>query len=569
MKFTETFNEAKKFNNIREVMYNSAKLYPTHNAFTLKRDIKKSEYEYITYSKFLENINNLGTAFFNLGLKGKRIAICGANSYEWILTYVTNLMGNIISVPLDKGLMEGELESSLVRSKTDAIVFDSKHEEVIKKIRENGNTDIKEYICIGESTEFKTINDLIEKGSNLRKLGKTDYENVEINNEDMKVILFTSGTTSASKAVMLSEKNLCENIYSMQLVEKIYDTDVNLALLPFHHTFGSTCLLLMLACGANNCFPDGLRYIAKNMKEYKVSVYVGVPQLIELMYKKVMEEVEKQGQTKKIQKGMKLSNFLRKFHIDIRRKLFKPVLDGLGGNLRFIVNGAAALDKDVSIGFNSLGVHTVQGYGLTETSPVVCSENDKYLRPGSIGKPLPEVEVEIYNPDENGIGELRVKGGNVFLGYYENEEATNEVLKEGWFYTGDLGYIDKDGFVFITGRRKNLIVLKNGKKVFPEEFELLINKLDEVNESMVFGLPEDDGDVLLSVKVQYDKEYIEKTYPDKSIEEIEKIIWEKIKEINKTVPKYKYIKNMILTDEDFIKTTTGKIKRYEEMKKIK
>lgn len=568
MKFTETFNKATKFSNLKEVIYNSVKLYPDNNAFIIKEDIKKAEYKYVTYKKFLEDINDFGTSLYNLGLKNKRIAICGKNSYEWALSYATNLLGNMVSIPLDKGLMLGELESSLVRSKADAIIIDSKFEDMVKEIRANGKTEVKEYIIIGDSEEFKTVNQLLEKGKNLRKLGKNEFENAEIDSDEMKILLFTSGTTSASKAVMLTQRNIAENIYSMQLVEKFYPTDVNLALLPFHHVFGSTGLLVMLACGITNCFADGLRYIAQNMKEYKVSVYIGVPQLIEGMYKKIMAEVEKQGKLETVKKGIKISNFLLKFHIDIRRKLFKQIIDAVGGNLRFIVNGAAALDKDVAKGFNDLGIRTVQGYGLSETAPVLCAENDKYLKPGSIGKPMPNVEIEIVNQDEDGIGELRAKGPNVFLGYYENEEATKEALKDGWFYTGDLGYIDKDNFVFLTGRKKNMIVLKNGKKVFPEEFEYLINDLDEVKECMVFGLPKDNDDLLLSVKVQYDKEYMEKTYPGKVFEDYEKIIWDKIKEINKTVPKYKYIKNMILTDEDFIVTSTAKIKRYEEMKKI-
>ena len=567
MKFTESFNKATRFSNVREILNNSAKLYPNNNAFILKKDIKVQEYTYITYKKFLEDINNLGTAFFNLGLKGKRVAICGANTYEWILSYSANLCGNIISIPLDKGLMEGELEMSLIRSKADAIVFDPKMEDFIKEIREKGTTNIKEYICTGKSEEFKTIEQLLEKGKDLRKLGKDDYINVQIDNDDMKILLFTSGTTAMSKAVMLSERNIAEDIYAMQQVEKLLPTDVNLAILPFHHAYGSTGILMMLASGTANVFTDGLKYIAKNMKEYKVSVYVGVPQLIELMYKKIMLEVEKAGKLNKVKKAMKISNFLLKFHIDIRRKLFKEILEGVGGNLRFIVSGASNLDKEVHQGFNSLGVHTVQGYGLSETAPCICSENDKYIREGSVGRPMPNTEIEIYNPDENGIGEITIKAPMVFLGYYENEEATKAALRDGWFYTGDLGYI-KDDFLYLTGRQKNMIVLKNGKKVFPEEFEALINNWEEVKESMVFGLPQDDGDVLISVKVQYDEDVVNKLYPGKSEEELEKIIWNKIKELNQTFPKYKYIKHLILTKEDFIKTTTGKIKRYEEMKKI-
>ena len=250
--------------------------------------------------------------------------------------------------------------------------------------------------------------------------------------------------------------------------------------------------------------------------------------------------------------------------------MFKSVLDALGGNMRFIISGGAPLDKKVAKGFNELGIDLVQGYGLTETAPVISAENFKKKKSGSIGFPMDNVEVEIVDKDENGIGELRVKGPNVMLGYYENEEETKKVIRDGWFYTGDLGYIDKDGFLFLTGRQKDMIVLKNGKKVFPEELETLINRLDLVKECIVFGMPEenDKNDLKLSVKIVYDKDVAKEKYPNASEEELKKIIWEQIKEINKTFPPYKYIKNMILTDEELIKTTTHKVKRQEEIKKI-
>ena len=324
----------------------------------------------------------------------------------------------------------------------------------------------------------------------------------------------------------------------------------------------------MLANGVTTAFPDGLRYVAQNLKEYKVSVFVGVPLLIESIYKKVEKGIEKQGKTKLINIAKKISNFLLFFHIDIRRKLFKQIIDELGGYMRFVISGGAPLDKRVAKGFTEIGIALAQGYGLTETAPVIAAE-DRRVRYGSIGYPMSNVEVDFVDKDENGIGELRVKGPNVMLGYYENPEATKEVLKDGWFYTGDLGYMDKDGFLFITGRKKDMIVLKNGKKVFPDELEVLVNRLDEVQECIVFAIPDekDKNDVKLSVKVVYDKEEVKEKYGDISKEELEKIIWTKIKEINKTFPPYKYIKNMILTDEELIKTTTKKIKRAEEIKR--
>jgi len=358
----------------------------------------------------------------------------------------------------------------------------------------------------------------------------------------------------------------------MLYTEKVYDTDVNMAFLPFHHTFGSTGVLFFLTNGATNVFCDGLKYVQKNLVEYKVSVFVCVPLLIEAMYKKILAEVEKQGKTKVIKIGTKISKFLLKIGIDIRRKLFKQVIDKLGGNLRFIISGASALDKNVAEGFNNFGILTVQGYGLTETSPVLAAENEKTMKLGSVGIPMYSVDIKIDNPDENEVGEIVAKGPNVMIGYYENEEATNNVIKvdkEGnrWFHTGDLGYIDKDGFIFITGRKKNVIVLKNGKNIFPEELEALITKLPYVAENMVYGKEKGD-DLLVSVKVVYNEEYVKEKYPNISEEELKDIIWKDIKAINDKLPIYKHIKNLVITKEPMIKTTTAKIKRFEEEKNL-
>ena len=567
MKKDETFFEYPTFDNIREVIYHSVNKYPNNIAFKLKhKEGNEVTYQNVTYSEFLEDVNSLGTGFFNLGLQGKRVAIISKNRYEWVLSYVTLLLGGIIAVPLDKDLKFDEFEKSLVRSKADAIIFDGKFEDTLKEIRANGKTNLKEYISMDSSEEFREILKIKEAGKKLLEEGNKRYLNAEIKDKELAVLVFTSGTTAESKVVMLSQYNLARNISDMQLVEDFRETDVNLAFLPLHHTFGSTGQLIMLSSGLATAFPDGLRYIAQNLKEYGVTFFVGVPLLIENIYKKLNQEIERQGKTKLVKIAKVFTNFLLKLHIDVRRKVYKSIIDQLGG-LRFVISGAAALDKEVEKGFNELGILTVQGYGLTEASPVLIAENYKYRNYGSIGLPMPSVEVKVINKNEEGIGELIAKGPNVMLGYYENEEATNATIQDGWLYTGDLAYIDKDGFVFITGRKKNVIVLKNGKNIYPEELEFLINKLEIVKDSMVFGLPKDD-DLLLSVKVQYDEEYVKENYPNASEEEIEKIIWEKIKEINKTLPIYKYIKNLIVTKENFITTTTAKIKRYEEIKKI-
>ena len=567
----ERYFNATEFKNIKEIIYNSAKVFSKNIAFIIKhKNGDKVTYENKTYKNLLEDINSFGTKLYDLGYKNKRIAVVGRNRYEWVVAHLSNLLGGMVSIPLDKELQVDELESCLVRSKADVVVFDEKYIENIEEIKRRNNTNLKEYICMSKNENYKDFWSLLKDGKNLLKKGKKEYVNTKIDPYKMAILLFTSGTTSKSKAVMLSQNNIASNVYAMLLVEDFKPTDVNLAFLPFHHIFGSTEMIVMLACGIATAFPDGLRYVAQNLKEYKVSVFVGVPLLVEAIYKKIEQEIEKKGKTKLINKAKKVSNFLLKLGIDVRRKLFKEVIDALGGSMRFVISGGAPLDKRVAQGFNELGIKLVQGYGLTETAPVISAENCKKVRYGSIGIPMDNVEVEIVDKDEDGIGELRVKGPNVMLGYYENEEETNKVLRDGWFYTGDLGYFDKDGFLFLTGRRKDMIVLKNGKKVFPEELETLINRLDIVEECIVFGIPDekDKNDIKLSVKVVYNKDVAKEKYPNMTEEELKKVIWEKIKEINKTFPPYKYIKNMILTDEELIKTTTKKVKRNEEIKRI-
>ena len=560
----------KDYNNIREILNEAIEKYPESVAFTIKnKEEKETKYRYVTYKELGEEINSLGTELIRLGLKNKRIAVIGKNSYEWALGYLTVLNGVGIVIPLDKGLPKQEIELSLQRSGADAIIFDESNADIIQEIRAGKQTKVATYISMGSSTKygFNSMNKLIKEGKKLVDSGDRSYIDVEIDNEKMNIILFTSGTTSLAKAVMLSHKNIASNITAMNAMVKFCSTDVNMAFLPFHHTFGSTGLLMMLNKGVNNVFCDGLRHVQENLKEYKVSVFVCVPLILEAMHRKIMQKVEKQGKTKLIEKGKKISKALLKVNIDMRRKIFKEIIDNLGGSLRLIISGAAGIDKKVAEDFNAFGITTIQGYGLTETSPVLCAENCKNIKYGSVGFPLYNVEMKIDEPDEKGIGEVIAKGPNVMMGYYDNQEATDEVIKDGWFYTGDLGYIDKKGYIFITGRKKNVVVLKNGKNIYPEELEVLINQLPYVEENIVFGYPKDD-DLILCAKIVYNKDYIKEKYSDISQKDLENIIWEDVKKINSTLTNYKHIKKIIITDEPMIKTTTAKIKRFEEIKKI-
>ena len=566
--------ETKNYNNIREVLDNAFTNYPDNVAFRLKKENnKKIEYKDITYKQFQEEINALGTELINIGLKDKRIAIMSKNRYEWILSYAAILNGTGIAVPLDKGLPEEETESSLQRSYADCIIFAREYMDTMRKFKEAKTTGVTKFICMDSLTNqekeegFIYLYDLVADGKIMVQNGNRDFIDAKIDNDKMSIILFTSGTTSKSKAVMLSHRNIASNITAMNKVEKFLSTDVNMAFLPFHHTFGSTGILIFLNHGCTNVFCDGIRYIQTNMKEYKVSIFVCVPLLIEAMYKKIEKEIKKQGKDKLLKIAIPISNFLLKLGIDIRRNIFKDIINNLGGSLRTIISGASALDPKVARAFNNFGILTIQGYGLTETSPVLSAENENCIRYGSIGFPMPGVSLKIDSPNEQGIGELVAKGPNVMLGYYENEEATKEVFKDGWFHTGDLAKQDKDGYFFITGRKKNVIVLKNGKNIYPEELETLISKLPYVEESMVFGYPKDD-DLIVSVKIVYNKDYVKENFKDFCQVELKNKIWEDIKEINKGLTNYKHMKKLIITDEPMIKTSTAKVKRHEEIKKI-
>lgn len=409
-----------RFGNIREVIDNSVKLYPDNNAFILKDKKAQSKeevtYTNITYTQFQKDINSLGTALLNLGLKGKRIAIIAPNRYEWCTSYLAVLDGVGIVVPLDKGLQKNEIESLLERSYADCVIFDKTYIETMNEVKTNNKTSLKHYICMDDTKEdFIDYSDLIEEGQKLIESGDRSYIEAEIDNDVMAMILFTSGTTSTSKAVMLSHRNIAENVYALNSIVKIYDTDISLAFLPLHHTFGSTGLLFFASNGATTAFCDGLRYIAQNLKEYKVTIFVSVPLLLETMYKKLNTEIEKLGKTKTIETGIKLTKGLMKIGIDVRRKVFKQVIDNLGGSLRLAVSGAAAIDPKVAVGFNDFGIRVIQGYGLTETSPVLAAENDKYLRTGSVGIALPNIDIEIDDPDSTGVGEITAKGPSVMM----------------------------------------------------------------------------------------------------------------------------------------------------------
>ena len=564
--------KAPRHENLRELLRYAAKEYGSDTAFIVKhKNGKEVSYEHISFEAFWNRVNQLGTALLKRGMKGKRIATVSKNRVEWMESHFAALGGLGYSVPLDKGLPYEELESSLVRSYADVLVFEAAQIADIERLKAQGKTQVQEYICMDELEGYLSIPQLRAEGEKLLAEGFDEYLNLPIDKFENQIILFTSGTTSLSKAVLLSHYNLVENIYGLQLAEDIHRGDVNMAFLPYHHTFGSTGQTLMLACGVTTTYCDGLKYLQKNIVEYKVSVFFCVPLLIESIYKKVMATVKKEGKENTVKFGIALSKFLLKFGIDIRRKVFKTILDQLGGNIRFVISGAAAIDPEAIEGFNNFGIRAVQGYGMTEAAPVITAENHWERKAGSIGRALPGVEVAIDEPDENGVGEIICRGPNVMAGYYENEEDTAKTLIDGWLHTGDLGYIDEDGFLFICGRKKNVIVLKNGKNVYPEEIEVLIAALPYVSENFIFGKPrreDDEKDLALWAKIVYNPEYMKEHYGASTPAEAEEVIRRDIDAINDTLPVYKQIFKLVVTDQEMIKTTTGKVKRYEETKNL-
>ena len=564
-KKTEMGPEIKNF---RELLNHSIEKYKENVAYKYKESLKEPvKYIEKTYEQVGKDVKALGTALLKENFSGKRIALIGANRYEWCVSYLAiTCSGNLVA-PMDKLLPENEILSLINRSEVDAVICDGKYLEIFKKAKNDETNNLKTIICMdsNEDKEIITLEALIIKGNELLENKDNSFDNAQIDEEKMSIMLFTSGTTSQSKIVMLSQKNICSNLYAYQTHFKILPTDTLLSFLPIHHTFESSITILYgFYCGAKVAFCDGLRYIQPNLKEYQVSVFVAVPLLLETMYKKILKGIEDKGKTKLIKIMTKISNFLLKLHIDVRKLLFKQILDNFGGKLRIVLYGAASLDKETIVGLNGFGINSIQGYGLTETSPVLVAESETKHKPGSAGYPLDNVELKIVNVDKEGTGEICAKGPNIMLGYYNDEKKTKEAIEDGWFKTGDLGYIDEDGFLFITGRKNDVIVLRNGKNVYPQEIEFVINKLPYVEESMVYSRENSKTDTLLVAKIVYNKDMMEEKFNG---QDYEKVIWSDIKELNKSLPTYKHIKKIIITDEPMVKTTTQKVKRNEEIKK--
>ena len=481
---------------------------------------------------------------------------------------------------IDKELPENEIENVLKRSKASAVIFSKKKEEVIKRVAPN-LPDVKYFIEMNSDSSledrFVGIEHLIEEGKTLVKNGDDSYMKIEIDPDEFKVLLFTSGTTSNAKGVMLCNRNLAQNINAASAYVDLRPDDRLMSILPLHHTYESSIgFLYPFAMGASVSICQGLKYIVPDLKETNPTALLTVPLLVENLYKKINANIKKSKKDGVVNSMIHVTNALKAVGVDIKRKVFAEIYDNLGGRIRIIVSAAAPIDAKIGKWLEDIGITFLQGYGLTETAPIAALTPDFQTKIGSAGKAVVDAELKIDNPNENGEGEVLIKSKTLMLGYYEDEEATEESIfeenGERWFRSGDIGYLDQDGFLFITGRCKNVIVTQNGKNIYPEEIELMLGNIPEIKECMVYGKKDEkeDKELIISARVIPNYEEIEAKYgKNLSDEEVHKIIWEKIKDVNKQLTSYKAIKNLEIKKDEFVKTTTMKIKRYAELKKDK
>jgi len=558
--------EVRKIIDLRDMLKQSVVLYQDKPVFLIKKN-KGEDYSEVSYKQFGDDVDAFGTALVQRVGIGSRVAILGEARYEWYISYLSVTNGTGIVVPLDKELPKHEIASLLNRSHTDCLIYSSSKQSIVDAIRDE-IPSVKHFICMDSIAETETVYSFrlfLESGKKLLSEGSRAFLDAPIDPEAMTILLFTSGTTDKSKAVMLSQRNVCVNLEGMCSMLYIGPDDIFLSVLPLHHTYECTCgFLCQVYRGSTVAQCEGLRYITQNMKESKVTMILVVPLMLEMFHRAIMKKAKADKKsTRKFMIGMTLSRTLRKIGLDKRRSIFKAVHDSFGGHLRMIVCGGAGIDPKILSDMQDMGIHCVQGYGLTECAPILALNRDVDFNNRAAGLPLPGVDVKIIDKDENGIGEIIGKGPNVMMGYYENEEATKACIDEdGYFHTGDLGYLDNNNFVIITGRKKNVIISKNGKNIFPEEIESLLSRSAFVTESLVSG--DDDGreDVVVTASIFPNMEAVQSLLGENADPAaIQNLMEAEVRKVNEQMVPYKYIRKVIVRDTEFEKTTSRKIKR--------
>lgn len=564
------------YKTIKEVFVNSIEKF-ADNTLILQKPSHKEPYKEISYKQFGEDVIALGAKLIKILPKNARVVIVSETTYDWYVSYMAMLCGVGIAVPVDKELPDNELENVINRSKATAVIYSAKKKDSIKKI-ENSIPKVKYFIEMNSDEyiigKHVGINYLIKEGKEIVESGDTSYMDIKIDPEEFKVLIFTSGTTSNSKGVMICNRNLAANINAVFAFMHLYPEDRLFSILPLHHTYESTIgFLVPFAAGSSIAICEGLRYIVPDMQEAKPTIMLTVPLLVENLYKKINETIKKSKKDGIVNSMIYITNALKAVNVDIKRKVFREILENFGGRLRIIVSAAAPIDSKIAKWIEDIGIEFLQGYGLTETSPIAALTPEyEPSRYASTGIAVKDTDIKVLNPNEKGEGELLIKGPTLMLGYYEDEEETRKAIENGYFHSGDIGRIDADGFIYITGRSKNVIVTQNGKNIYPEEIEMLLNDIPEIKESIVYGQKESedkrDKELIITAKIIPNYKKIEEIYgKNLSDEEVQKIIWNKVKETNKKLTSYKAVKKIEIKKDEFEKTSTMKIKRYVETSK--
>lgn len=566
-KYKEEWYDFRSISDLKDMVNTSAALYGNRPAFLVK-DRPGGKYQPISYIQVKKDVDALGTALMDLGLSGKKIGVIGENRYEWVITYLAAVNGLGVIVPLDRELPPAEIQNLMEQSGLSAIVFSGKVEHKISEAME-GMTQVDHVISMDaqeHTDQTLSFKQLMSRGRKLIAGEKRFFIDSKINPDALSMLLFTSGTTGLAKGVMLSHRNVTANVYNMSKYVNVSNNDTVLSVLPMHHTLEFTCdILTPIYQGCTIAICEGLKYIVKNMAEAQVTGIVGVPLIFESMHKKVWKKAEAGGKAEKMRTAITVARTLNKFKIKSMKRLFKDVHQGLGGKVRFLISGGAAINPAVISDFNAMGFTMIQGYGMTECAPIITVNMDRHSKDASVGLPMPGTEVQIVDADESGVGEIICKSDSVMLGYYNNPEETAKVLRDGWLYTGDLGYMDKDGFVYISGRKKNVIVTKNGKNIFPEEVEFYLGKSELIQESLVWGMEDDrTGEIIVCADIVPDYETIEEKKGRLSAESMKLLIKRIVDETNDQMPLYKRIRRFEIRESEFEKTTTKKIKRYQK-----
>lgn len=540
------------YENLKEMYHASAEAYGEKTLFMQKEDGVYREYSFRQYA---EEVDALGTALCAHGLMGKRILVSGENGYDWVRAYMAVICGVGVVVPVDKEIPAEEIANIAKESEASAILYSPKLAEKVEAI-----PSAVERICFTELPAW------IEDGRARIAAGDRTFLDAKIDAHAMSALLFTSGTTGVSKGVMLSHRNICFNLSEMCQMLYIDDKDVFLSVLPIHHAYECTCgFLCQVYRGSTVAFSEGLRHITRNMQEVHPTMILCVPLLLETMYRKVWANIRKQGMEKKVKAAIKLTNAIpnEALRLSAKKKVFAQIHKSFGGKLRIMISGGAAVDPKIMKGLRDLGIAAYQGYGLTECAPLAALNRDTFYNDGSAGMATPNALLDIYDVQGDGTGEIRYKGDNIMLGYYKQPEMTAEVIRDGWFYTGDLGYLDKNGFLFITGRKKNVIVTSNGKNIFPEELETYLGRTPYVAESVVVGYmnpKKKDYDIVAIIRPdleRFTEDYGTRYTKDQLDTEMKKAI----SEVNGIVQSYKRIETFVLREEEFPKNTSRKIKR--------